>query len=265
AALAAAHRAAAEALSALAVAVPITVAALAATAEAARTSVVLADRELGCLPFDFHPFGTRELRAYQRTVHRTFVWRQQVDLAVVVFDIVRRDRRIRRHGRRVVFIGAVCHHDLVGRGDAHDRFFDPREDFLVEHTGGVGLLSAWRLAALVNVLGIARRASRLLDVFVDHRDDGVVRDAPLARAVVVENVTETQPALLHVLTSPELSRKDVRFGMTRVAGAYSLAERLPQAQPLSPQHLLFLTFAVDPLQRALQRRVVPREQRLARQ
>jgi hypothetical protein len=50
------------------------------------------------------------------------------------------------------------------------------------------------------VLGIARRAACLLDVFLDHRHDGVVGHAPLARTVVVQYVTETQPALLHSLS-----------------------------------------------------------------
>ena len=69
----------------------------------------------------------------------------------------------------------------------------------------IRFLAARRLAAFVDVLGVARRAARLLDVFFDHRDDGVIGHAPLARTVVVQNVTETQRALLHVLTSPELS------------------------------------------------------------
>ncbi len=54
-----------------------------------------------------------------------------------------------------------------------------------------------RLPAFVRVLRVARRAAGLLDVFFDHRDDRVVGHAPLARTVVVQNVTETQRALLH--------------------------------------------------------------------
>src|SRR5204863_6410296 len=39
----------------------------------------------------------------------------------------------------------------------------------------------------------------LLHLVVDHRDDRVVGDAALTRAVVVQNVTEPKPALLHEL------------------------------------------------------------------
>ena len=75
--------------------------------------------------------------------------------------------------------------------------FDAGEDFLVERAGGVFLSAAGRGAALVGVLGVAGRAASLLDVFFHHRDDRVVGHAPLARTVVVHDVTETQPALLH--------------------------------------------------------------------
>jgi hypothetical protein len=54
-----------------------------------------------------------------------------------------------------------------------------------------------RPRALVLVIRLARRAARLLHFVVDHRNDGVVGDAALARAIVVENVTEADPALLH--------------------------------------------------------------------
>jgi hypothetical protein len=55
------------------------------------------------------------------------------------------------------------------------------------------------------VFGVAGGAPRLFHVLFDDGDYGVIGHAPLARTVVVQNVTETQPALLHVLTSPELS------------------------------------------------------------
>jgi hypothetical protein len=57
------------------------------------------------------------------------------------------------------------------------------------------------------MFSVARRATRLLDVFFDHGDNRVIGHAPLARTVVVQNVTETQPALLHYCTSPELFLK----------------------------------------------------------
>jgi hypothetical protein len=47
------------------------------------------------------------------------------------------------------------------------------------------------------VIGVAGGASSLFHLVVNHRDDGVIRDAALARAIVVQNVTEPKPALLH--------------------------------------------------------------------
>ena len=65
--------------------------------------------------------------------------------------------------------------------------------------GAVRLSAARRLASFVGMFGVARRASSLLDLVLDHRDDHVIRHAALARTVVVQYVTETQPALLHLL------------------------------------------------------------------
>ena len=55
----------------------------------------------------------------------------------------------------------------------------------------------WHSGLLVFVIGVARRATGLLHLIVNHRHDGVIRDAALTRAIVVENVTEPRPALLH--------------------------------------------------------------------
>src|SRR5262245_22311559 len=53
------------------------------------------------------------------------------------------------------------------------------------------------LGVLVLVLGIAGGAARLLDVGTDHRHDRVVRHTPLARTIIVQNVTKPKLALLH--------------------------------------------------------------------
>jgi hypothetical protein len=50
---------------------------------------------------------------------------------------------------------------------------------------------------LVFVLGVAGRAAGLFDVVADHRHDGVIRQPPLASAVVIQNVTKPKLALLH--------------------------------------------------------------------
>jgi hypothetical protein len=47
------------------------------------------------------------------------------------------------------------------------------------------------------MLGVAGRATGLLHVFVDHRDDGMVGHPAFARAVVIEDVTKPKLALLH--------------------------------------------------------------------
>jgi len=74
---------------------------------------------------------------------------------------------------------------------------DAGEDLFVERPGGVFLSTTGRGAAFVGVLGVTGRAASLLDVLFHHGNDGVVRHASLARTVVVHDVTETQPALLH--------------------------------------------------------------------
>jgi hypothetical protein len=49
----------------------------------------------------------------------------------------------------------------------------------------------------VLVVGVARRAARLLHLILNHRDDHVIGDAAFTRTIVVQNVTEPRPALLH--------------------------------------------------------------------
>jgi hypothetical protein len=43
----------------------------------------------------------------------------------------------------------------------------------------------------------------LLDVLADHRHDSVVGHAPLARTIIVQNVTKPKLALLHQLSRNE--------------------------------------------------------------
>jgi hypothetical protein len=67
------------------------------------------------------------------------------------------------------------------------------------HKGPFRALATLRghLRVLVLVVRVARRAPRLLHLVANHGNDGVISDAALARTVVVENVTEPNPALLH--------------------------------------------------------------------
>jgi hypothetical protein len=79
--------------------------------------------------------------------------------------------------------------DLLGRGR--------REDLRIE-CSRLGLPAlAWQSRLFVLVLGLARRATRLLDVVADHRDNDVIGEPPLARAVIVQDVTKPKLALLH--------------------------------------------------------------------
>jgi hypothetical protein len=88
------------------------------------------------------------------------------------------------------------------RAREHGRVFDfrhPGKDLFVQRRRGF-LLAAFRhTGTLIGVLRIARRTTSLLDVFLDHGDNRVVGDAALTWTVIVENVAQTQPALLHSL------------------------------------------------------------------
>ena len=53
------------------------------------------------------------------------------------------------------------------------------------------------LGVLVFVIGVAGGAAGLLHLILDHRYHRMVGDAALTRTVVVQNVTEPKPALLH--------------------------------------------------------------------
>jgi hypothetical protein len=66
------------------------------------------------------------------------------------------------------------------------------------------------LGLLVLVLGITRGAACPLHLVFDHRDDRMVGDAALARTIVIENVTEPNPAMLH-----ELPRSNLQVGRVK--------------------------------------------------
>jgi hypothetical protein len=85
-------------------------------------------------------------------------------------------------------------------------FFDRLLLFLIGHIGryrgGERLFFAARqrhACLLVFVVRVTRRAARLLHLIVNHRHDDVIGDAAFTRTIVVQNVTEPKPALLHEL------------------------------------------------------------------
>jgi hypothetical protein len=61
-------------------------------------------------------------------------------------------------------------------------------------------LAAWTRdpGVLVLVFRLAGRAAGLLDLGTNHRDDSMVRQAALARAVIIQDVTEPKLPLLHL-------------------------------------------------------------------
>src|SRR4051812_22706458 len=198
---AAAMRPAAEALAGVAAVRATPTATAAEVTLAVAAAVGLPDREVGRLPLQLHALDARQLRANQRAMHRPDLVIVIADTRLPVFRLVAGsavDDIGNRFDRFVVlFRIVVVHVGLCGCGGGV--IGQAGEYLLVQLPGGVALLLPRRLAALVDVLGVTRRAAGLLDVFLDHGDDGVIGHAPLTRTVIVQNVTETQPALLHVL------------------------------------------------------------------
>jgi hypothetical protein len=93
----------------------------------------------------------------------------------------------------------------------------PRTGRILRHVvkqGAPVLLAARRryLRLFVLVIGVAGRAAGLLDLVLNHRHDDVIRNAPLTRTIVVQNVTEPKPALLHELPRALPFRWDAEYG-----------------------------------------------------
>jgi len=171
-----------------------------------RLSAGLTHRELGFLAFRHVTFRTRESRPYQPAVHRPVIVASCVVIRNPVGVTIRRriaggrdsdlDRRTLRAidtVRRVIAEGFASGAPAGRRDGAGTGVFDSVRGECSR------LLAAQRrrLPLLVFVLGIARGAPRLPDIVLDHGDDDVIGDAALARTVVVQNVTEPKPALLH--------------------------------------------------------------------
>ena len=166
----------------------------------------LPHREVRLLPLRRLAFRTRERGANQATMDGTVILATCVVGTLLLGrlrlrrsrerrDVVIRDVGVRCHG--VGIIGDVV--DVIrGRHRGHGTRASVLEYFLEE--GARLLASCCRgLRLLVFVLGVTRRAPRLPDVVFNHRDDDMIGDAALARAVIVQNVTEPKPALLHEL------------------------------------------------------------------
>jgi hypothetical protein len=154
----------------------------------------LTDGELGQRTLLWNAIRTRKRRANQGPAHGPFVAR----------DAVVDGRRFGGRRRRLVgrhLRGGVGsrRRDSGVRLVAHSG-----QNLVVKRVRSVLATPTGRAPTFERMLGIARRASRLTNRVVNHRDDGVVGHPPLARTVIVDGITDTQPALLHETPGTDL-------------------------------------------------------------
>jgi hypothetical protein len=164
-------------------------------------------------------FNPRQLRANQRTMNWTFI-RGRLARFLLVIRLLRRCRGFISALRLILCRG--CRHGLLLRLDGHADFvrFLFVDDLLGRDRGDrrqdgrrVRFLSLSRHpGVLVFVVRVTRRATRLLDVLPNHRHNDVIGEPPLARTVVIQNVTRPKLALLHqeLPTDPRWRGKEVR-------------------------------------------------------
>jgi hypothetical protein len=176
------------------------------------------ERKVRLLPLRSVTFRPRQGRPNQRTMDGPFI--NFRGALILDFHVGRVRGRSRRSGELALLFCssllvcfAVWHHVQLGwihpcriclyrnvvlvlivgvhgkKTAAFTRVRRQRSGFLAPRRGHPGVL--------VFVLRVTRRAPRLLDVVFNHRNHRMVRNAALARTVVVENVTEPRPALLH--------------------------------------------------------------------
>jgi hypothetical protein len=184
---------------------------------AVEAAAVLANGEIGRLALRRLAFGSGQRCSNQRPMDRPLVLLVTRD-RLVRFRLARlRDDigSIRFNGRRdrrrfVEKIDRFGHQLLVddwsfGIGDGRTR---GGRALRGGDKRGLWLLAARRrhLGLFVLMVRVAGGAASLLHLVFNHGDDRMIRDAALARTIVVQNVTEPNPALLH-----ELPRKTIAF------------------------------------------------------
>jgi hypothetical protein len=168
------------------------------------TAGLLPHRELRFFAFGNVALGSGQRRPDQPAMHGTFI------LATIVFagigiavgnGVGRQHCRIGNHGggyRLGVVRGLLGNRVRLGRGVSRsDGAGTCVFDAVLRQRTRLLATRRRRLPLLVLVLGVTRRTPRLPDVVLDHCDNDVIGDTALARTVVVENVTEPKPALLH--------------------------------------------------------------------
>ena len=180
---------------------------------AAVEPAVLTNCEIRSFAFRNLALGPGQRRANQRTVDGPLVIRLIADLGL-------------RLGLGIRFgMGGLDHRSVFEQIEGScERFLDDDRWFGIghrwtckcrrfssgAHEGRLRLLAPRRrhFGLLIFVVRVARGAACLLHLVFDYCDDRMIRDAALARTVVVQNVTEPNPALLH-----ELPRSDAfRWG-----------------------------------------------------
>ncbi|HTM02206.1 MAG TPA: hypothetical protein VL173_01780, partial [Vicinamibacterales bacterium] len=189
------------------------------------------DGELRFLALGDVSFRTRQRRANQPAMDEAVIFamglvthRGGVGVGVAVARRLQRIFHVLRFGSNGHFYLSIgIDREIVG-GGLEQRVVNRNRD------NGAGTGTVWYvvqrpcllpsrrrdLGLLVFVLGVARRAPRLLHILVDHGDDNVIGHAALARTVIVQNVTEPKPALLHELP------RGVPFGWEMKTGADGL-------------------------------------------
>lgn len=180
-----------------------------ATGMAARLATA---RKLADCEFGDRPDGRLSLRTRQRGANQ-----RAVDRSVVLIG----HRCLRRRNRRGLGRGGRS----GGRGWVTDGLLDggsglvatgreigsdlcrAREHFLEQRGRFLPLpASHGELRGPVGMLSVAGGAACLFDAILDHRDHGVIGDASLARTVVVQDISQPKPALLHSLPRKNLRR-----------------------------------------------------------
>jgi hypothetical protein len=161
----------------------------------ASTAPRLTNREVGGFALRGLALGARQGGANQTPVNRTVILDLVgIDGWGVIGILSLRGRRVERLGR-----GEIAAGEILGRLDGFGKLFGTQRT-LHRFTGcDVEALSARgrNLCPFVFVVRVTGRAARLFDLILDHGHDGMAGDASLAGTVLVQDVTEPKPALLH--------------------------------------------------------------------
>jgi hypothetical protein len=153
----------------------------------------LTNREVWRLPFGRLTVRSGQGRADQAAMDRTIVIARLALVHGQWFRLLRFGGRLER---------GCCDRGVESVSDRFDRLrieFGTQRAFhrLTGSTFGAFSTLRRNTCPFEFVVRLTGGAACLLDLIFDHGHDGMVGDAALARAVIVQNVTEPKPALLH--------------------------------------------------------------------